>query len=122
MHTNETDREGRTMHAFTIDTEDIATMPTMEGEAAGTWNGWAVPVVTGGAFAAWVRAMHDSDRNGTWTPSGVTVRLEDGALQYDDDEHDTPDVWAPVGTTPEGERLYALTGWTWVKVDADVRA
>ena len=76
------------------------------------WCGWHVPIVTAGEFRRYVAAWARIDPNGTWSPDGVVEG--DGALVYDDGEHDK-DVWEVCGMHG-GAPLYGLSGWCWVQL------
>ncbi|WP_154794711.1 hypothetical protein [Occultella kanbiaonis] len=105
------------MRIITIDCEEPTTAPALAAERVepNRWNGWAVPVATRAALAAFITEWAHVDPNGIWRPAGV---VEEGStLTYDDGEHDDPDVWQAVGVDSTGAALYALDGWCWIEAD-----
>lgn len=87
------------MDTYTIEGEG----PILKGEHGGTWNGWAVPVVTAEAFTKWV----DEWAAYAWI-DGATVTEADGVLTYSAYGEST--TWA---ARPDGR--YAIDGFVWTR-------
>lgn len=97
---------------------DVRDYPALALHAVRVDNG--VPVASVWEFRRFLSAWRDNDPNGTWYPEGVseTPHSETGSgdtLIYWDLERDYPDVWSAVDTDAEGNALYALAGWDWIK-------
>lgn len=82
----------------------------------GSWNGFAVPVVTAHEFRRFVAAWAANDRNGTWAPTNVAE--VGGFLVYADNEGESLSSWRaaePEALFVRGPAVtvYALDGWAW---------
>jgi hypothetical protein len=78
----------------------------------GTWNGWARPVATAADFADILAQWRLNDVHGTWGEAHETLE----GLVYQDMEGNDPDVFPEVATSAEGNALYDLSGWVWVRI------
>lgn len=80
------------------------------------WNGWAWPIATAEAFAAFLAAWRRNDPNGGWGTSYVHTNRATGEtrLVAEDAEGEVLDYFDQCGTDSNGAPLYSLAGWRWV--------
>ena len=107
---------------FTLDSwaEDVnSDTPILYSADTGrTWNGAAVPLATADDLWAFLTACKANDRNGEWNPDGVHETDDFLISARDPADEFTTETWQWSGeVTEDGERLYPLDGWQWVRVE-----